>query len=840
MNHRHTPTSLSASSSAAMVDPKAMHTGAQRFLTPAQALAKKRPMAADDEAQVAASQADAVEFVSVQASTDPAPEADLAQSPQDTGHARVADVPLAQAGVLADVPAVHNWLSSPLTYLGGASAALLPQWGVAHVASVAGVASVAPAEAATASVASMAAPEVAAPAAVASVAATAAQAASTVPLRVHGVLDNEGAMRVLYSNGATLSDKTPVISGVAGAHQTILVLDKVTGHTVGRTTSDAAGQWSFDMPKLSTGQQQLVVQTAAGGDSVELNFAIADTPVFSFASTASNATYTATGWEDTAYVFGRADVQGLSNSTGISLVRELVINSLPTDGALQLRNANNVWTSVSAGQTISVQDINAGRLRFVPDANEAGSSFYNAPGVGNGRNVYASLDVEVSGISPGVNIADATLQMVINPVTASLSGGSSVSRSVTTYQTVATHTTMYRTILDDTRVSGDSVGHDWRIRYKLSNGQEGDIDINDSKGWTDGTDRVVYQGSQHVGVTDLMLYQSGKSSLWLSQKNGGFNYTNVSNIGLEDCFGLFGWGWFADWNDGYVSVRVESFQQQTGTTQRATTTTVVDTQFDVRVSNAAEYARTEPNACVNVTLSGGSNYQLRDAAGNVLMTGAGSYQATIAQVNAGLKVYVFNGGRAPSVDSTFVSTTSPLVIDLNGDGVFTTSVDDGVAFDIDASGHAKQVAWVGAHDGLLVLDINGNGRIDDGSELFGNHTRVAQGGQAADGWQALAQHDSNGDGAITSLDAVFGRLQVWVDANQDGSTDAGELHSLLSLGLTAIALQHDGSQTLQNGNVLSGLAQVDTASGATLQISDAWLQTRALDDALAVQAHVVI
>ena len=93
---------------------------------------------------------------------------------------------------------------------------------------------------------------------------------------------------------------------------------------------------------------------------------------------------------------------------------------------------------------------------------------------------------------------------------------------------------------------------------------------------------------------------------------------------------------------------------------------------------------------------------------------------------------------------------------------------------------------------------------------------------------------------ISKADAVFDRLQIWVDANTDGVTDAGELHSLLSLGIASIGLQHDGSQTVQNGNLLSGLAQASTEDGAQLQVTDAWLQTRALDEQLAVNAAVVI
>jgi hypothetical protein len=67
---------------------------------------------------------------------------------------------------------------------------------------------------------------------------------------------------------------------------------------------------------------------------------------------------------------------------------------------------------------------------------------------------------------------------------------------------------------------------------------------------------------------------------------------------------------------------------------------------------------------------------------------------------------------------------SPLVLDLDGDGVATdlTHAYDGgrVFFDIDADGFAERVGWVNPDDGLLAMDVNGNGRIDDITELYGD------------------------------------------------------------------------------------------------------------------------
>ena len=69
----------------------------------------------------------------------------------------------------------------------------------------------------------------------------------------------------------------------------------------------------------------------------------------------------------------------------------------------------------------------------------------------------------------------------------------------------------------------------------------------------------------------------------------------------------------------------------------------------------------------------------------------------------------------------------PLVIDLDGDGIKTSYVRDFTTyFDNNADGFAELTAWVDPHDGLLAMDRNGNGIIDNGKELFGDQTGLAE------------------------------------------------------------------------------------------------------------------
>lgn len=119
-------------------------------------------------------------------------------------------------------------------------------------------------------------------------------------------------------------------------------------------------------------------------------------------------------------------------------------------------------------------------------------------------------------------------------------------------------------------------------------------------------------------------------------------------------------------------------------------------------------------------------------------------------------------------------TVSPLILDLDGDGVESLGIDAGVQFDHDANGTAERSGCAGVDDGLLVRDLNGNGSIDSWRELFGNSTKLASGGFAANGFAALADLDSNHDGWISAADTAFSQLRVWKDINSNAVVDAGE------------------------------------------------------------------
>jgi hypothetical protein len=177
---------------------------------------------------------------------------------------------------------------------------------------------------------------------------------------------------------------------------------------------------------------------------------------------------------------------------------------------------------------------------------------------------------------------------------------------------------------------------------------------------------------------------------------------------------------------------------------------------------------------------------------------------------------------SPEQTQAYLIAKTPLVLDLNGDGIQTIASVNGVVFDVDNDGQSEQVGWTSAADGLLVRDLNGDGQINDGGELFGEGTALADGSKAKDGYVALRALDSNLDGLIDDKDAKFGELMVWQDANSNGKTDQGELRSLTNLSIHSLSLHAEQTQEINNGNLIGLMGSYTTSDGATHTMGDVW------------------
>jgi len=170
---------------------------------------------------------------------------------------------------------------------------------------------------------------------------------------------------------------------------------------------------------------------------------------------------------------------------------------------------------------------------------------------------------------------------------------------------------------------------------------------------------------------------------------------------------------------------------------------------------------------------------------------------------------------------------SPLVIDLSSGhtGVELTAFNTATTtsfFDIEGTGFAQQTAWVAGDTGLLCRDMNGNGKIDSVSELFGS--------TSVDGFSLLATLDTNDDHRIDQNDSSWSTLQVWTDTNGDAITQDGELHTLSDLSIKSIDLAGVTASTdLIEGNTISHISTVTFDNSSTATIADAWFTHDAMN-----------
>ena len=144
------------------------------------------------------------------------------------------------------------------------------------------------------------------------------------------------------------------------------------------------------------------------------------------------------------------------------------------------------------------------------------------------------------------------------------------------------------------------------------------------------------------------------------------------------------------------------------------------------------------------------------------------------------------------------SCSSPILLDLDNNGFALVGLDDRVSFDIDADGDREPITWTRGDkgDAFLCLDRNGNGTIDDGGELFGNHTTMGTTGfTALNGYEALREFDlaqmgGDGDARVDPDDAIWDELRLWTDANHDGISQPHELVSLAAVGVVAFETRY--------------------------------------------------
>ncbi len=175
----------------------------------------------------------------------------------------------------------------------------------------------------------------------------------------------------------------------------------------------------------------------------------------------------------------------------------------------------------------------------------------------------------------------------------------------------------------------------------------------------------------------------------------------------------------------------------------------------------------------------------------------------------------------------------PLIIDLNGDGVHTTSVADGVQFDLDNNGFKELTAWIDRTDGFLVYNRDNDKRINNGSELFSDQVIYPDGTRSTDGFEVLKSFNKNDDDVISGDE--FDGMQVWIDKDHNGETyifdegeeidpDKKELYSIEELGITSISTNYRPPENEDEDNPNKELFADVIINGKTHTISEHWFE----------------
>ncbi|MBC1269455.1 putative Ig domain-containing protein, partial [Trichormus variabilis FSR] len=170
--------------------------------------------------------------------------------------------------------------------------------------------------------------------------------------------------------------------------------------------------------------------------------------------------------------------------------------------------------------------------------------------------------------------------------------------------------------------------------------------------------------------------------------------------------------------------------------------------------------------------------------------GSVSLQAVLTQGESTLDVQL------DVPDNYVLSAYKLAVVDLFGNGLQLISAQDSFAMsDLDNDGYLEQTGWVSPSDGILVIDLNNDGRITELNEFISLTTQPNV--------TSIASLNSNGDRLLNSQDTNFERIRVWIDANGNRKVELGELAALHRYGIDDISLASQQKNFEVAGNLIT-------------------------------------
>ncbi|MFZ2956637.1 MAG: hypothetical protein WA705_07080 [Candidatus Ozemobacteraceae bacterium] len=263
----------------------------------------------------------------------------------------------------------------------------------------------------------------------------------------------------------------------------------------------------------------------------------------------------------------------------------------------------------------------------------------------------------------------------------------------------------------------------------------------------------------------------------------------------------------------------QATDQSTVASQAGSQATSSAIQRPVGVEAQARYAevamQTEATRSSLIsTTSSTTNSTTNSAANSSGSLGKAQMTFSFERVNGRLEIREI---RIPEAVPIQVAKVDPLALDTNGDGLHLTTTDKGAWFDMNADGRPEKVGWVQGDDGLLMLDRNGNGTIDNGTEVFGEQNG------AAHGFAELAKFDGNRDGVIDSKDKIYKALKLYRDMNSNGRIEKNELVGLQEAGISSLNLSFQRVNQQLGEHILALKGSFTHTDGRTGELSDVLL-----------------